>query len=202
MTFKYDLQAQNAAFDRSEQKYYAHAVKQGDVYLPQIIEEIQQRTSLSAGDVANAVRSLSDLMLEHLSQGERVHLGELGSFFVQLSSKAMTSPDQFRRAQIGYKGVNYHPSKEMVRTLKYTPLEHSHKVLRFRVSKAVSIEELRRKVHELLAREKRFTRVQYMRFTGQLAHKAQQDLRLFVAEGWLEKVGSRPQVYYRAKKQE
>ena len=59
-----------------------------------LIDRIVRETSLSEGDVRNALVSLSNVVYESLRQGISVDLAELGSLKVSVTSKMMDTPEQ------------------------------------------------------------------------------------------------------------
>ncbi|MBO5156176.1 MAG: HU family DNA-binding protein [Prevotella sp.] len=74
--------------------YYAHPKTQQHMTNKAVVEHIVRETSLSAGDVSNALISLSSIVCEALKQGMSVDLAELGSLRLSISSKMMDTPEQ------------------------------------------------------------------------------------------------------------
>ena len=68
-------------------KYYAKAQAAGVVEIDELAEEISYATSLTDGDVVNAIRALVKQVAKHIGKGEIVRFGNLGSFQAQLSSE-------------------------------------------------------------------------------------------------------------------
>lgn len=58
-----------------------------------LVSHIVRETSLSAGDVSNALISLSNVVCEALKQGMSVDLAELGSLKLNVTSKMMDTPE-------------------------------------------------------------------------------------------------------------
>ena len=56
-----------------------------------VIDRIVCETSLSAGDVSNAIISLSAVVRDALESGQSVDLADLGSFRIMVPSKMMDS---------------------------------------------------------------------------------------------------------------
>lgn len=73
--------------------YYAHPKTQQHMTNKAVVEHIVRETSLSAGDVSNALISLSSIVCEALKQGMSVDLAELGSLRLSVSSKMMDTPE-------------------------------------------------------------------------------------------------------------
>ena len=59
-----------------------------------LIDRIVRETSLSAGDVSNALVSLSNVVCDALNMGMSVDLGELGSFRPVVPSKMMNTEEE------------------------------------------------------------------------------------------------------------
>ena len=55
-----------------------------------VIDRIVRETSLSAGDVSNALISLAAIVRDAMLMGQSVDLGELGSFRISVPSKMMS----------------------------------------------------------------------------------------------------------------
>ena len=71
--------------------YYAQPKSQQYFTNKMLIERIVRETSLSEGDVKNALISLSNVVCEAMQLGMSVDLAELGSFRVVVPSKMMDS---------------------------------------------------------------------------------------------------------------
>ena len=91
--------------------YYAQPKSQQYFTNKMLIERIVRETSLSEGDVKNALISLSNVVCEAMQLGMSVDLAELGSFRVVVPSKMMDGQegDNFRR--------HYHRPRQWQRRL-------------------------------------------------------------------------------------
>ena len=74
--------------------YYAQPKSQQYFTNKMLIERIVRETSLSEGDVKNALISLSNVVCEAMTLGMSVDLAELGSFRVVVPSKMMDTPEE------------------------------------------------------------------------------------------------------------
>lgn len=74
--------------------YYAQPKSQQYFTNKMLIERIVRETSLSEGDVKNALVSLSNVVCEAMQLGMSVDLAELGSFRVVVPSKMMDTPEE------------------------------------------------------------------------------------------------------------
>ena len=71
--------------------YYAYPKSQQKLTNDMVIERIVRETSLSEGDVKNALVSLSNVVCDALKMGMSVDLAELGSLRLVVPSKMMDS---------------------------------------------------------------------------------------------------------------
>lgn len=74
--------------------YYAYPKSQQKLTNKMLIDRIVRETSLSEGDVKNALVSLSNVVYDALQQGMSVDLAELGSLRLTVPSKMMNTPEE------------------------------------------------------------------------------------------------------------
>ena len=74
--------------------YYAQPKSQQYFTNKMLIERIVRETSLSEGDVSNALISLSNVVCDALKMGMSVDLAELGSLRLVVPSKMMDTPEE------------------------------------------------------------------------------------------------------------
>ncbi len=74
--------------------YYAYPKSQQKLTNKMLIDRIVRETSLSEGDVKNALVSLSNVVCDALQQGMSVDLAELGSLRLTVPSKMMNTPEE------------------------------------------------------------------------------------------------------------
>ncbi len=73
--------------------YYAYPKSQQKLTNEKVVDRIVRETFLSAGDVSNALISLSNVVCEALSMGMSVDLAELGSLRLVVPSKMMDAEE-------------------------------------------------------------------------------------------------------------
>ena len=73
--------------------YYAYPIAQGKVTIDTLLNRIERETSLTAGDVKNALSSMTHIICEALSEGRNVDLGELGAIRLVVPSKMMDNKE-------------------------------------------------------------------------------------------------------------
>ena len=69
--------------------YYAQPVSQQHLTNKMVVDRIVRETSLSAGDVSNALISLGAIVRDALELGKSVDLADLGSFRIVVPAKMM-----------------------------------------------------------------------------------------------------------------
>lgn len=74
--------------------YYAQVKSQQKLTNKMLVDCIVRETSLSEGDVKNALVSLSNVVCEALQMGMSVDLAELGSIRLTVPSKMMDTPEE------------------------------------------------------------------------------------------------------------
>ncbi len=94
MEFEIKSKTQTLGSRQGQTVYYAQLKSQQKLTTKMLIDRIVRESSLSEGDVRNALVSLSNVVCEALQMGMSVDLAELGSLKVSVSSKMMDSPEE------------------------------------------------------------------------------------------------------------
>ena len=94
MEFEIDSRVQPIGKREGQTVYFAKLKTQQKLTNEMVIERIVRETSLSEGDVKNALVSLSNIVCDALKLGMSVDLAELGSFRLTVPSKMMDSPEE------------------------------------------------------------------------------------------------------------
>lgn len=90
---------------------YAKAQAAGEVTLDEMAEDIAYSTSLTDGDVLNAIRALIKQTNKHLAAGKIVRLETFGSFQLQLQSTGAETEKKFTSANITGASIQFRPGK-------------------------------------------------------------------------------------------
>jgi predicted histone-like DNA-binding protein len=107
---KYKLIKRVNPQNRTDEKWYATPVNDGKVTKTAIATEIVTMSSLSRGDVSNAIENLLEVVPKYLLMGKSVSLGELGSLRITFSSEGVKDPDEFNVGMIKGARVVFTPS--------------------------------------------------------------------------------------------
>lgn len=97
--------------DPTDKKYYAKAQASGEVTMDEMAEEISYATSLTDGDVLNALRALIKQINKNLAAGKIVRLETFGSFQLQLCSTGAETEKKFTSANITEATIQFRPGK-------------------------------------------------------------------------------------------
>ena len=81
-------------------KYYAQAQASGDVGLDEISTRVEKACTVHSADVVAVLKALEDEMVDGLSRGEIVRLGNIGTFQVGLRSRGAEKAEDFKAANI------------------------------------------------------------------------------------------------------
>lgn len=92
--FEIKYKTLNLGTRKGQTVYYAQPKAQQRLTNKMLVERIVRETSLSAGDISNALVSLSNVVCEALSLGMSVDLAELGAIRLNVSSKMMDTPEE------------------------------------------------------------------------------------------------------------
>lgn len=88
----------------------------GTVGTKTLVRKIQQRSSLTPGDVVAVLTELSQIVGEELQEGRQVHIDGLGHFAPTLTVEGRITPDmplRERNGKVRFKGVSFRMDKEL-----------------------------------------------------------------------------------------
>ena len=107
-------------------KFYAVHTSSGRKTLGNISRDIEDKSSLSRGDISNVLDNLVDQIPKYLLDGQTVSLGELGSFRLSLSSEGADKAKDFNTSMIKNVKIIFTPGKllkEEVAKAKFERME-------------------------------------------------------------------------------
>lgn len=94
LEFEVKSRVQPVGERKGQTVYYAQVKSQQKLTNKMLVDRIVRETSLSEGDVKNALVSLSNVVCEALQMGMSVDLAELGSIRLTVPSKMMDSAEE------------------------------------------------------------------------------------------------------------
>jgi predicted histone-like DNA-binding protein len=111
--------------DRSQSKWYAAPVNDGRISKTDLSREIVNISSLSRGDVSNAIECLIDVFPKYLLMGKSISLGEFGTLRLSFSSEGVDDPASFSVGMIHGLKVIFTPGVEFKNALSRISFEKS-----------------------------------------------------------------------------
>lgn len=187
MSAEYDFY-QNPVPPGSNKKPRLHAriVTNGTVGTEKLAQEIHGRCTLTTGDIQATLISLSQVITEHLRQGDRIHITGLGYLQMTLQCPPVKSPKEIRGESIRFKSVAFRPEiglKNALKTTKFvrtTRKNHSNKYSEIEVDGLLTSYFLD---HPYI------TRVEFEHLCGFTKGTANRRLSQLVKDGKLKKEG-------------
>ena len=123
MAVKYTLSEKGNPLKPAEpKKWYANAKSAGDVTLRALGKEIALRSTVAPADTQAVLVALTEVLVEHLSNGNIVRLGDFGAFQVSVGSAGAETKEKFSSSMIKTKKVSFRSGidlKEMLNNLKF-----------------------------------------------------------------------------------
>ena len=112
----YDIYMLNNAQGTGEKRQYVRIVQHEPMTEKQLQEKIQNRCSLTKGDVAAVLAELHDLLVEEFSMGRRFYIPEIGYFSM---SASLEMPEENPNKKITGKevritGINFRPEGKLM----------------------------------------------------------------------------------------
>ena len=105
---KYKIEQQNKPTLPSHGKYMAKAVHQNTIDTRQLIDELakRSRSNMDASIIKPVLIGLSEIIMEHLRNGDKVKLDEFGLMKLEIESEKVDNPQDFKPKHI--RGVRLH----------------------------------------------------------------------------------------------
>lgn len=92
---KYKITKRSNSTLPSNGKYVAKAMHLNTITGEDIAEEIEKKCSATTSDVMLVLAALKESLNEHLRNGDKVELFDLGTFKLELESHAVNTPEDF-----------------------------------------------------------------------------------------------------------
>lgn len=120
--FKAIEKAQPGVVGGGDKKFYATAVRTGEVSLDRLTTAIEKISTVSGADIRAVLYALVDVSVDFLSDSQIVRLGDLGSLMMNVKSEGRDTPEEVTAAAIKGTSVIFTPGsriKTMQATVKY-----------------------------------------------------------------------------------
>jgi predicted histone-like DNA-binding protein len=115
---QYKLVERSNPQKRESKKWYANAVKAGNVTMKTFSKEITGRSSLTRGDVENVLANFLDELPVFLMMGMSIKLGEFGTLRLSLTSEGVDAKEDFNASLIKGTKVIFTPSSDLKKALE------------------------------------------------------------------------------------
>ncbi|GHT67357.1 hypothetical protein FACS189452_04900 [Bacteroidia bacterium] len=107
------LQRANPQNPQEAHKWYLVQEHSGTVNLAEIAKEIADRSSLTFGDVQNALRNLLDVLPVYIRLGQTIRLEGFGSFHLSVTSDGKATSEELTAHDVRNARLIFTPSVEM-----------------------------------------------------------------------------------------
>lgn len=104
---KYRIVRENKPTLKNYGRYKAQAIHNQTIAYEQICQEIQANCSARVSDVRLVLTELSEVIIRHLQNGDRVRLKDLGLLKLEIESDKVDAPESFN-SQKHIRGVRLH----------------------------------------------------------------------------------------------
>lgn len=190
MELKYDIYALRNSQGTGEDRQYVRIVQHDPMSEKALLERIQNRCSLTRGDVAAVLAELHDIAVHEFSTGRRFYIPEIGYFSLAASLEMPEeNPDKkITGKEVRLTGINFQPEKKLVeeigRKIKFVRSRYSSQSTQY------TEEKLLGRIKEYL-QENRYITCKIMRFQfGLTQYTAQKWLNYFCDKEILVKDGT------------
>ncbi|MDR1345244.1 MAG: HU family DNA-binding protein [Bacteroidales bacterium] len=126
MSIKYKvIEKGNPLNPQEPRKWYASTKSTGGTDIKALGKEIAQRSTVSPADTQAVLVALTEVLSEHLSEGQIVRLDDFGSFQISAGSEGAETEAKFNVSMIRNPKVVFRPGTElktMLNNLKFEKL--------------------------------------------------------------------------------
>lgn len=197
MDLKYDVYTITNAEGSGEERKYVRLKQHEAMTAHELEATIQQRCTLTKGDVAAVFSELHDIVVSEFSMGRRVYVPQLGYFSLAVNLEMPEdNPDKkITGKEVRLRGINFRPEasllQEIDRNIHFVRSEYSSQ------STIFTEEKLWTRLQEYF-QENRYLTIKLMRMEfGLTRHMAQKWIDHFIAKGLLIKDGTpRSPIYF------
>ena len=197
MELKYDVYTISNATGSGEERNYVKVLQHEPMTVRQLQEKIQERCSLTKGDVAAVLSELRDIMVREFQMGHRFYIPEIGYFSMSASLEMPEDkPDKkITGKEVRISGINFRPEagmlQEVQRGVSFVRSRYSSRSTQY------TEEKLLAKIKEYL-QDNRYITCRELRFRcGLTQYTAQKWLKYFCEQGILVKDGtSRAPIFF------
>ena len=199
MKAKYDFRVMpNLQGKEEELGLYPQLVTSGTITMKDLMERASRHSGFNPAEVLGIVTFLEDAMVEYLSQGYHVKLGDIGTFSAGLTSRKVMSKEEIRANSVHFDNVHFKADKKFRKKIGMEmKLERVEPYRAFQTSSdEYTPEERFQLLMAHLDANGFITCKKYSELTGLLKNKASAELRKWAEEGRIVREGRVPHVMY------
>lgn len=100
------------------EKFYATIVRPNNVTLETLAKRIAEISPVNELDTELVLHALTRVLLEYLSTGATVELGDFGRLMVNISSNGSDTKEDFNKELIKSNKISYQPSTKVKKVMK------------------------------------------------------------------------------------
>ena len=136
MKAKYDFRVMpNLQGKEEEPGLYPQLVTSGTITLKDLMKHASRYSGFNPSEVLGIVTFLEDAMVEYLSQGYHVKLGDIGTFSASLTSRKVKSKKEIRANSVHFNNVHFKADKKFRKKIEVEmKLERVEPSLAFKTS--------------------------------------------------------------------
>ena len=123
MTVKLKKMQRKNPLDQTKAKWYLVQEKSGTVGMKRLVEDIRDRSAMTAGDVKNVLANLVELLPVYLKLGQSVNIEGFGSFRITVSSIGMETAEELTVRQAKKPRISFIPCRELREGVENTELK-------------------------------------------------------------------------------
>ncbi|RGN31388.1 HU family DNA-binding protein [Bacteroides oleiciplenus] len=185
----------NAEGDPEERGLHPRPLLNGKVSMKQLYARVHARSSLTVGDVMNAIDCLTQICSEELREGREVHIEGLGYFSPTLeATQKVTRSTPNKHLKLRLKSISFRPDVNLKSALTGITTTRSKYT---RHSQRLSEVEIDMRLKEYFAEHDILIRYDFQNLCGMARTTANGHLKRLLEEGKLMNVGRRTQPIYR-----
>lgn len=187
MSIKFNLHPTPQPNNRAgKPQMHARAIARSTKKLDDICELVCERASISSADVKAVLDSFVWVIGHSLKYGDHVELEGLGHFSPSLHTRQL--PDG--KAVVTLDSINFRCSEKLKKELKTVSLEKKQTPPCYRP------EERKKRMADYLSRYESITILTYAKLNNCSRYQATTDIKKYVEEGWLSRIGKSTHVVY------
>lgn len=111
---KYDLY-ENPSTGKEEKRYHVRMSKTHLYEFEDLKQHLCHAASVTPGDIDAVIDGICDTLVQELSSGARVSLGQLGYFSLGIQTPTVANPKVVNATRVKVKTINFRPSAQLMK---------------------------------------------------------------------------------------